>query len=107
MSRIAYNLEGTAGTISAQPCTIALVTGFNNAAGPLAYFMLFNLNALPVLGAVPVQTLLVPAGANFSYAPSALAAPFTVGCVWAISSTSNTYTAAAITFKVHAEGNTQ
>lgn len=106
MARLQVNTYAALGVISATPCTLALLSGFNNGANA-RYFQVFNKATNPAGADVPVQSILVPAGSNFSWTPSGLAAPFTIGCSWGMSSTPSVFTAAAELAWVHAEGNSQ
>lgn len=95
-----------AGAVFVGPGTLSLLSGFNPSAN-LRYLQVFDKGSAATLGNVPVQSILVPAQSNFSWVPSAQAAPFAAGCVWGVSSTPNTFTAAADLFWVRAEAQTQ
>lgn len=84
-----------------------LVHGFN-ASGNARFFQLFNLDAVPAPGTVPLISFPVPAGQPFSWMPASpgfiarLNAP--QGVSWWVSTTGDTYTASADTFWVNATG---
>jgi len=78
-----------------------------NTTGPAKYFQLHNVAAPIVLGAVPTVTIRVPAssvvvvgadffGAALPAAPLLGGLPFSVGLVWAWSTTGATFTAAPV-----------
>jgi len=106
MSRIDVQDFDNDGSIFVGPGNLALVSGFNNSAST-RYLQLFDLAAPPTLGAIPKRSIIVPGVSNFSYAPSAQAAPYAVGLAWGVSSTPDTFTSAAELFWVAFEGNTQ
>lgn len=82
--------------------TLALITGFNPGLNRL-YFQIFD-DTAP--GSNLYQTILVGPGANFSYRPSEQANPFITGLTWGVSSTPDSYSAAADEVFVHVEANT-
>lgn len=106
MARINVNQYLALGVLAPVPFNLALVSGFNQS-GTLRYFQLFARNTVPILGAAPVQSIIVPGQSNFSFTPSAQQAAYSPGLAWGVSSTPNTFTAAAELFWVHCEGNSQ
>lgn len=99
-----YRVFAQNGMIAGPGCTLALITGWS-ASIATRWLQLFD-NAAPALGAVPRQSFPVPAGASFSFAQSALGAPFGPACFWAVSDTGPTFTQSADSFWVYAEGST-
>lgn len=92
------------GLISTQPgASLALVCGYSGSSAT-RWLQLFNTAALPAPGTKPRHSILVPAGATFSFAASALAKPFGAGAYWAVSDTGPTLTLSADSFWVYWEG---
>lgn len=72
---------------------LSLATGFNNNASSIRYVQWFDRTTLPVLGAVPIQSMPVNPQQEFSWSPSQDGLIFENACVFGISSTAATYTA--------------
>jgi hypothetical protein len=106
MARINTKQYAAGGTVFVGGGVLALISGFNNSAN-LRYLQVFNKASAASAGNAPEQSIIVPALSNFSWVPSAQANPFTEGCVWGVSSTPDTFTAAADLFWVRAEAQTQ
>lgn len=106
MARINTRQYLAAGTVFTGAGVLSLISGFNPTANN-RYLQVFDKAAPAALADVPYQSILVPAGTNYSWAPSAMAAPFVLGCVWGVSSTPDTFTAAADVFWVRSEAQTQ
>ncbi len=84
-------------------CTLTQIGGYNNSAVP-AYLLVFDNNVAPILGAVPIQSFNVPAGASFAWTPAEGGRNMGNGVTYGVSSTPSTYTALAQPFWVFAEG---
>lgn len=102
-----YSAEyGQAVTINNGPFRLTQIGGYNDS-GTAAYLQLIN-SVLPLGGGEnAVQSFKVPAGASFGWEPSdggLQSGFFSLACTWAVSSTPNTYTAAAFDFWVFAQG---
>lgn len=106
MSRINTKQYAAAGTVFAGAGVLGLISGFNPTVN-LRYLQVFDKASAASVGNVPYQSILVPAQSNFSWSPSSQADPFTLGLVWGVSSTPDTFTAAADLFWVRTEAQTQ
>lgn len=99
-------VRGQEVTIHPTAFRLTQVGGYNDSATD-AYLLLINANA-PLGGGDPaVQSFRVPAGASFGWEPAdggLFSSLFNAGCTWAVSSTPDTYTAAAFDFWVFAQG---
>ena len=102
-----YSAEyGQEVSIFANTFRLTQVGGYNDS-GSDAYLLLIN-SVTPLAGGEnAVQSFKVPAGASFSWEPAdggLTSNFFNLACTWAVSSTPNTYTAAALDFWVYAQG---
>lgn len=93
-------------TIHGAAFRLTQVGGYNDS-GTDAYLLLIN-SVLPFAGGEnAVQSFKVPAGASFGWEPAdggLISNYFNLACSWGVSSTPNTYTAAALDFWVFAQG---
>ena len=97
-----YQLAALAasGVIKSAPGALWQVFGTNSGAAAL-WFQVFDAAAGPVAGNVPLLRAYVPAGGTFSLTltdaadPSPPGRPFATGIAWGVSTTADTYTAAA------------
>ncbi len=104
MARFNDTDYAAAGNLVTGHFTLALITGFNPGVNTV-YVQLFD-KVTPANPDVPVQSILVGPGSNFSYRPSEQAAPYNVAFSYAVSSTPNVLTAAADVIWVRLEGQT-
>lgn len=92
-----------AAIISAAPINLTQIGGYNDSAA-LMYIQLFNRITLPPAATPPIMSFFVPIGGTFSWDPSRDGRLFTLGLVYAVSSTRDTYTALVTPIFLYAEG---
>jgi hypothetical protein len=90
--------------VHAGPMVLYSITGQNPDAD--AYLLIFDTGVAPPLtdGAIPLQSLPIPNGAEFSWSPANSGRPFLLGFVFATSSTPEVLTTSPVAVWVDVEG---